>query len=201
MLRARFADGDERRRFGQPVELYQLPAEVSFHPLNGRGRGRRPGGDDADVARCANPDLLGRVGQHDQHLGAAQRIEMRSRATSSNTSAASSFGRQTCTAADRGDRPRERPAVGVEHRQRPEIPISGCHRQVDECADDVHVGVAVRDHHALRPRRRSARVVDRQEVAFADRPAGSKSSEPSASNFSYAEPIHRGQPRRRRPVR
>jgi hypothetical protein len=44
-------------------------------------------------------------------------------------------------------------------------------------ADDVHIGIPVGDHHALRARRRAAGVVDRQEIAFADlasheRPAG-----------------------------
>ena len=37
--------------------------------------------------------------------------------------------------AHRGDDPRERPAVGVEHRQRPQVAIGRSHRHVNERAD------------------------------------------------------------------
>ena len=67
--------------------------------------------------------------------------------------------------------PRERPAVGVEHRQRPQVDVGRRHRRVRQHADAVHPRVAMRDHHALRPRRRAAGVVDGQQIALADRRA------------------------------
>ncbi len=39
---------------------------------------------------------------------------------------------------------------------------------MDQTADDIDVGVAVRDHHALRSRRCTAAVVDGEEIVFGD---------------------------------
>ena len=33
-------------------------------------------------------------------------------------------------------------------------------------ADDVHAGIAMRDHHALRPRGGAAGVIDREQIGF-----------------------------------
>ena len=72
-------------------------------------------------------------------------------------------------AADRGDDPGEGPAVGVEHRQRPEIPLlRRRHVHVDQRPDRVHVRVAVGDHHALRPPGGAAGIVDGQEIGLGD---------------------------------
>ena len=57
--------------------------------------------------------------------------------------------------------PSEGPAVGVEHRQRPEVPVRRCQVMMGEGAHDVHVGVAMGDHHAFWARRRAAGVIDR----------------------------------------
>ena len=78
------------------------------------------------------------------------------------------FAQADVRAAHRGDDPDEGPAVGVEHRQRPEIAVGGRHVQMHERADDIQLGVAVGDHHALGPRGRAAGVVDREQVALAD---------------------------------
>ena len=68
--------------------------------------------------------------------------------------------------ANRRDGPHEGPAVGVEHGQRPQVAIGRSHVGVHECADAVHPRIAMRDHHALRPRGRAAGVVDRQQVTL-----------------------------------
>ena len=68
----------------------------------------------------------------------------------------------------RGVDPRERPAVGVEHRQRPQIAVGRRQVMLHERAHHVQVGVAMRDHHALGSRRRPARVVDGEQIAFGD---------------------------------
>src|ERR1700743_1504381 len=67
-----------------------------------------------------------------------------------------------------GHRPGEGPPVGVEHRQRPQVAVADAHGQVQQGADGVHRGVAVRDHDALGPGRGAARVVDGEQVALAD---------------------------------
>ena len=80
----------------------------------------------------------------------------------------SNFGRQICARAGGGHGPRERPAVGVEHWQCPEVGIGRRHRPVRQHSDGVHPRIAVRDHHAFRPRRRAAGVVDGEEIALTD---------------------------------
>ena len=56
-------------------------------------------------------------------VGAAHSIETASVSISSNTLTGSTLRRQTCAAADRRHGPDERPAVGVKHRQRPQVAI------------------------------------------------------------------------------
>ena len=101
-------------------------------------------------------------------VGAAQSIVTRSASISVEDPRRLDLAQADVRRADRGDDPDERPAVGVEHRQRPQVAIGRPHRQVHQRADDVHLRVAVRDHHALRPRRRAARVVDGQQIALVD---------------------------------
>ena len=166
-----FTDGDERRRLGQAVDLRDRPAQPLLDVANRRRSGRRSGRDHADAAR----DLAARRGigvreadehgrrraQHLDALVANQREHLR------RLDLAEAHVRAT----DGRDDPRERPAVGVEHRQRPQIAVADPHRQVQQRPDGVEVGVAVRDHHALGLRRRAARVVDGQQIAFVDRGA------------------------------
>ena len=68
-------------------------------------------------------------------------------------------------------RPHERPAVGVKHREGPEITLVRRHVHVHERSDGIHVSITVRDHHAFGPGRRAARVIDRQEIVLVDRHA------------------------------
>ena len=65
-------------------------------------------------------------------------------------------------------RPDERPSIGVEHRQGPQVPVADPQAQVEQRSNDVEVGVAVGDHHAFGTRRRATRVVDGEEVALGD---------------------------------
>ena len=64
-----FADCNERRGFGQPIHLRDLPAKVTLQPLDGCRRGRSPGGDDVHAAWNLTADLGWSVGQPDQHRG------------------------------------------------------------------------------------------------------------------------------------
>src|SRR3981189_385502 len=71
-----------------------------------------------------------------------------------------------------GDDPRERPAVRVEHRQCPKISICRGHWPVRERADRVYPSVTMRDHYTLRMRRRTAGVVDGEQIRLLDRWSG-----------------------------
>ena len=146
----------------------QLPPELVLDALDGRGGRRSTGRHHLD----ATPNfaaVAGRRGrQHDQH--GRRRAEVRHRLVAQQTEREGRIHRPEADVrpADRGHGPRERPAVRMEHRQRPQVAGLARHRPVDEGADDVHVRVAVRDHHALRARGRAAGVVDGQRVALVD---------------------------------
>ena len=66
-------------------------------------------------------------------------------------------------AAHRRHRPGERPAVAVEHRQRPQVGGAGVEPCLGDHAQRVQVGAAVGVHDALRPAGGAARVVDREQ--------------------------------------
>ena len=72
---------------------------------------------------CSQPGAgLGRVGEHGQHGRRAVEVRDALLARSARQiRAGSTLRRQTCVRAGRGDRPREAPAVAVEHRQRPQV--------------------------------------------------------------------------------
>src|SRR6476620_2215153 len=67
-----------------------------------------------------------------------------------------------------GYRPNERPAIGVEHRQGPQITIRTGHPLMQEGPDRIQVRVAMRDHHTLRTRGSAAGVVDGQQITLKD---------------------------------
>ena len=53
-------------------------------------------------------------------------------------------------AGGRGHRPREAPAVAVEHRQRPEVTVRQAQRMMNQRADHIYISVSMSNHHALR---------------------------------------------------
>ncbi len=169
VVRPRLAHRDERRGFGQAIHLGHVPPELTLHPLDRRSGRRRPRSDDAHSPRRAISHGLRRVRQGDQDSRRRAKRRDRLLLDQLKRQCRVDLAQAHVRGANGGDDPHERPAVGVEHRQRPQIAIGRRHRQVNQRADDVHVGVPVRDHHALGPRCRSARVVDRQQVALAYR--------------------------------
>ena len=78
------------------------------------------------------------------------------------------LGEANVPAAHRGDDPHEGPAVGVEHRQRPQVGVVDGDVEVDQGVHDVHPCISVRDHHALWLRCRSAGVVQSKQVTLID---------------------------------
>src|SRR5499433_1059562 len=67
VLGARLAEGDERRRLGEAVDLRQFPAEFAFDQLDGGGSRRGTGREEADAARNPSPEFRRRVGDAYQH--------------------------------------------------------------------------------------------------------------------------------------
>ena len=169
MLRPHLADGNERRGLGHAVDVRDRPSELLLDPLDRGGRRRCSSGDDADALRQGRVARRRRIRNRDQHgrRGAHHRDRLRLHQREHRgwiEFAQADVGRSHC----RRD-PHERPAIGMEHRQGPQVPVVRLHRQMQQRADDVQVGVPVRDHHAFRARRRAAGVIDRDQVAFVDR--------------------------------
>ena len=98
VLRARLADGDERRRLGEAVDLRDLPAELALDALDGGGGRRRAGGQDAHAARAAPAAQLGSgaLAMPISTVGAAQSIVIRSASMPLEHVRGSTLRRQTC---------------------------------------------------------------------------------------------------------
>ena len=101
-------------------------------------------------------------------VGAAQSMVTCSRRHQFEDSARLDFAQTDVRRARGGHGPDESPAVGVKHRQRPEITIGTGHRLMEQRADGIHPGIAVSDHHALRTRSRAAGVIDREQIGLAN---------------------------------
>ena len=186
VLGPRLADGDEGRGLGQPVDVRDLqPSSPSMRSMVAAAGGapavstRTPRGTSAR-------DSSGAFASPMSTVGAAQSMVIRSRRDRARRhGAGSTFAQADVRAADGRDGPDEGPAVGVKHRQRPQVAIGRGHVEVHQRADAVHPGVAMRDHHALRPRRRAARVVDGEQIALVEWPgARTRARRPPASAAS-----------------
>ena len=120
------------------------------------------------AARNIPADLGGSVGKADQHRGRGAEPGDAFLADQAENRGRIGLRQADMGPAGGGHHPNEGPAVGVEHRQRPQITIADPKRQVDEGPDHIDVLVPVRDHDALGPRRRAAGVVDAEQIAFGD---------------------------------
>ena len=166
VLGARLANADKRGRLGEAVDLRDRPAEFLLDALDGVGGGRRTAREHADAARRRGAQFGARARDRDDHRGGgadhrdALFHEVRIDAWGVGLAQADVGG------ADGGGDPDEGPAVGVEHRQRPEIPVGARHAVVHEDPDGIYPGVSVGDHHPLGLRGRAAGVIDREEVVL-----------------------------------
>ena len=157
-------DREQRRRFGEAVDLQEFPAEFGLQPLDEGGRRRgagdgeaRPGGDVVSVLVGVVENRAQHGGRHAgegdlfpldevEDLGAVHRAQ------------------DDMGAAHAGDGVHAAPAVAVEHRQCPEFNVVVGDAQVGDQAVGVHVAVAVSHHHALGTGGGAGRVVDGHEV-------------------------------------
>ena len=127
VLRQGLADRDKWRGLGQPIYLRKLPAELALDPLDCGGRRRRAGGEQAHTPARIAAQVLRCVGDADQHgrrgaehadLLAIHQLEDCPRLD---------FGQAYMFRANRRHNPHKRPAIGVEHRQCPQVAIMGGH--------------------------------------------------------------------------
>ena len=129
-LRQPLAGGERPVRLGETVDVHELRPEA-LHRADDRRRGRSAAGADGQLARQLEGAELLVVGEHDEdgrraaHVGdvvTTNRVGDRHRID---------LAQADVRRADRGDRPRERPAVAVEHRQRPQIDAACLEPELD----------------------------------------------------------------------
>ena len=146
-----------------------VPAELALDPLDRRRGRRRAGGQDPHARRAPRRSSSGALAMPISTVGAAQNIVIGSRSISSKTRARLDLAQADVRAA----RPRSRSRRTSSRWRGTSAASRGSGRAglIGTCtsdADDVKVGVAVRDHHALGPRGRAAGVVDREQVVLGD---------------------------------
>ena len=165
---ARFADGDERRDFGEPVNLGDLPAEFALDALDGGGGGGRTGGKDAQAAGGEAAQFVGGVGDADEDGGRGAEEGDGFADNVLEDGAGFGLAKAHVGRAHGGDNPDEGPPVGVKHRDGPEIAIGAGHVQVHQGADGIEPGIAMGDHHTLGAGGGAAGVVEGEEVVLVD---------------------------------
>ena len=168
VFRPLFADGDERRCLSQSVNVGNRPAKFFFESLDGGRSGRRTGGDNSNSFRREATHIFRRIRQRNQNRRRRAEHGYLLVRHQFEDSARLDFAQTDVSRARGSYRPDESPAVGVKHRQRPEITIGTSHGLMDQRADRIHPGVAVSDHHALRARSCAAGVIDREQIGLAN---------------------------------
>ena len=162
----RMRDREQRRRFGEAVDLQEFPAEFGLQPLNEGGRRRCAGDGEARPAGDVVAVLVGIVEDRAQHGGRHAGEGDLFPLDEAEDLGAVHRAQDDMGAAHAGDGVHAAPAIAVEHRQRPEFNIVVGDAQVGDQAVGVHVAVAVRHHHALGAGGGAGRVVDRHEVVL-----------------------------------
>src|SRR5208337_2886835 len=153
--------------FGEAINVSDLDADF----LSGanhrwwRRRGRRDHPQPGLEANAASRAVLGQGANHHRRatkMGDAFLLDKVHRTLGDDL-------RQADMApAHRGYRPRETPAVAVEHGQRPEIDGAAGEAVLDDLTDSVHVTAAMGVHHALGIAGGAAGVVDGDDVVLAN---------------------------------
>ena len=164
VLWAGLAKSDEGRCLGQAINMSQVPTELSLYQFNGCGCGWGACCKKSYPARGARSDLFWRIRDADQHR--------RSRAEHGNAfffDELKDERRFNFAKANMGHtpgcvNPGEGPAVCMEHRQGPQIPISWGQVMMDQGSHDINVRVAVGNHDPLGPRGGPTGVIDGNEI-------------------------------------
>ena len=166
MLRPRLTERDQGCRLREAVDMGQLPPEIAFDQFNRRRCGRRTRREQTNTARRVLAEFFRRVRNADQYRRCgAEHCDVlipNELVDQFRVDLAQAHMRHT----PRGIDPGERPTVRMKHRQGPKITVRRCQVMMRQGSHDVHVCIAMRDHHALRPRGRPTGIVDRQKIGF-----------------------------------
>ena len=161
----RHAQGRWSLQLGHSVDVGHAKSEL-LHALDHLGRRRRSAGLDVDDMIEFAP-LLG--GRGDQHVENGRRpAHMRDAMLDDHRKDQSGIdlAQADVSAAHRHHRPRETPAVAMEHRQGPQIDGLRRHRPGQDVADRLEKRAAMVIDHALRVAGRARCVVERDRAAF-----------------------------------
>ena len=159
--------GDRPVRLGQAVDVDGPEVELG-HAREQRRR-RRRGGDERRHRRL--DAMRGRVVDDRQLHGRGAAVVRHSLVVDQPPHLARvDLADRHVRRADRRHRPREAPAVAVEHRQRPQVRRLGRQPGHDALGQRVQVRAAVGVLHALRPAGGARRVVDRDRLLLVGEP-------------------------------
>ena len=139
-----------------------------------RRRGRRAAHGDGH--RCGQRTRRGVVGDADLHGRRAAHVRDALRLEQLPDARRIGRAQAHVRAADGRDGPGEAPAVAVEHRERPQVDGPSGEAVVEDVAEGVEVGAAVRAHDALRPAGGARGVVDRDQRVLVVRRAARRSA-------------------------
>uniref|UniRef100_A0A0A9AD90 Uncharacterized protein n=1 Tax=Arundo donax TaxID=35708 RepID=A0A0A9AD90_ARUDO len=159
----------QARGLAEPVPVADLEAN-GLRAVQHGCRRRRAGREDAHLPRERLPHALGGVGQHVEHDGRATEVRDPAARDGGVHLAGVDPTEADVGATHHGHPPREAPAVGVEHRQRPKVRWPRRHSPVHERVHGDQEDPAVAVHHALGRRRRAGGVVQYHRVPLACRP-------------------------------
>ena len=148
--------------------MRQNPPKFPLHSLNRSGGRRSAGCQDSQATPHLGSELGGKVGKQDEHgWRGAEHGDAFSRDPLKH-GARFGFSQTDVRSANSRNGPNEGPPVGVKHRQRPEITIYGAQREMQQGANNVHIGIPMGNHHALGLAGGAARIVNRQQIGLFD---------------------------------
>uniref|UniRef100_A0A804LD46 Uncharacterized protein n=2 Tax=Zea mays TaxID=4577 RepID=A0A804LD46_MAIZE len=165
------AHGRRAVRLREAVDLVHHEAELLHREQDARRRRRAPRHDaHGPWQRLPLRGRGTRVGHHVQHRGRAAHVRHAVPRDAVEDDLAGEVAEAHVGAALHGDAPRQVPAVAVEHGHSPQVRRHGGDVVREHRRDGVEVRAAVAVHHALGPRRRAGRVVERDRVQLVRRP-------------------------------
>ena len=172
VVKVGLGDGDDRGGLSETVDLDELPADLLLQAFNEGGRWGSARDDESrlrlNVVLCPV-----RVVEDDAQHGRRHAGERHLLFLDQAVDFAANHGAQDDVRGAHGsDSEWPAPAVSVEHRQRPDLDVFVPDAEVGDEVVGVDVAVAVRQHHALRPRRGAGGVVDRSRVVLVLRNLG-----------------------------
>ena len=161
-------DREQRRGFGEAVDLDEFPAQFGFEAFD-EGGGRRGSCDGEAGAGFDAPGFFAGVVENGAKHGRGHACERDLLFLDEfEDPRGVDIAKNDMGSAQSGERVDAAPPVAVEEWKRPEFDIVVANSEVGNQVVGVQYEVSVREHHALGPGCRSRGVVDRDEVVFGE---------------------------------